>query len=127
MIRTAMLCVILAGGAFAQDPFQPMDMGASPGVLNTGGAREDWARVTNQRLEMTNKRIRVAQEGLTAIVLNPDAEKPRHAKPILLGKGEHELLLKSIAALGFTRIVVRNPGTGKEWGARIVNGKPVLD
>jgi hypothetical protein len=32
-----------------------------------------------------------------------------------------------VKALGFTRMVVRNPDTGKQWAARLERGKPVLE
>lgn len=125
MVLIGVLTFALLG--LPQEPFQPMDFSRTAPVTGTSPAREDWVRVTNQRLEMSRSTLRVAQEGLTAIVLAPGVDKPRHARPILLGKGEHQLLFRSIVGLGFNRILVRNPDTGKEWGARLEKGKPVLD
>ena len=127
MIHSAILGLLLLAFPQAQDPFQPLNLNPSPAVLTQPAAREDWVRITNQRLEMAGKRLRVAQDGLTAILLAPEVQKPRHAKPLLLGKGEHELLFKSIVGMGFTRIVVRNPESGKEWAARIERGKAILE
>ena len=129
MVRSVLLCLVLAAGAAAQDPFKPLDLDGSSGVLDRNSARQDWVKITNQRMEMEDKTLRVALEGggLTVVVLAKGVEKPRHARPILLGKGEHEGLFKSVKALGFTRMVVRNPDTGRQWGARLEQGKPILE
>jgi hypothetical protein len=126
MLRSVLI-LACAASLQAQDPFRPLDFGNPPPVATKAQAREDWVKITNQRMEMTGQGIRVAMEGNTAVVFAPGVEKPRHAKPILLGKGEHLALFKSIVALGFERIVVRNPDKGGEWGARLEKGKPILD
>jgi len=129
MVRTALLCLLLAAGAAAQDPFKPLDLSTSSPVLDRNSARLDWVAITNRRMEMTGKTLRVALEGqgLTAVVLAKGVEKPRHAKPILLGKGEYKELFDSMKALGFNRMVVRNPDSGKQWAARLEQGKPILE
>ena len=126
MVPSFVMSLLLLGSPGVQDPFRPLDFNQAQGVPTRAGAREEWARITNRRLELANKTLRVAADGFTAVVLAPDVTRPRHAKPILLGKGEHELLFKSIAGLGFTRIVVRNP-SGKEWAARLEKGKAILE
>jgi hypothetical protein len=125
MPRTALLCLSIACLAVAQDPFTPLRMEPLQGSPSMEDARDTWVRVTNQRYEMSGKTLRVAREGLSAIVLARGVEKPRHAKPILLGKGEYGLLFKTLVAAGFNRVVVRNPDTGKEWAARLEQGKAV--
>jgi hypothetical protein len=121
--------MVLMAGAVAQDPFVPLNLDANPAVLDRNGARQDWVRITNQRMEMSGKTLRVALAGggLTAVVLARGVEKPRHAKPILLGKGDHAGLFKAIVGLGLNRIVVRNPDTGREWAARLERGKAILE
>ena len=105
----------------AQEPL----MDATRGGMS--GARENWVRITNQQFQLQGKAQRVAAEGLTAVILMPGVEKPRHAKPILRGKDEHALLFRSILAAGFNRIVVRNPDSGAEWSAHLEQGKAILD
>jgi hypothetical protein len=125
------LGLLLALPALAQskDPFQPLDFSRTPGVLDQNGARQDWVLVTNKRMEMTGKTLRVelGDGGLTAVVKAKGVEKLRHAKPILYGKDEYKELFRSIVALGFNRIVVRNPDNGKQWAARLEQGKPKLE
>ena len=122
MIRSTLLSLIVMLPVIAQDPFQPMNTGGFMGTPTVKSARVDWVRLTNERFKMSGKSMRVAAEGpegLTAVVLAPGIEKPRHAKPILLGKDEHALLFRSILAEGFNRIVVRNPDSGQEWATRL--------
>jgi hypothetical protein len=127
----SILLPISAMAAMAQDPFQPLDFNAQPGTVTANSARADWVKLTNARLEMAGRPLRVALEGEasnnTAVFLLPGAQKPRHAKPYLLGKGDGEALFKSAVAMGFTRLVVRNPETRKEWAARIDKGKAILE
>jgi hypothetical protein len=125
MFRSALLCVISLTALAAQD-MKPLPMESLAGP-STGSARADWIRITNQRFQMSGKSTRVEAEGLTAVILAPDVLKPRHAKRMLLGKDEHALLFRSIVAEGFNRIVVRNPDTGKEWGAWLEQGKATLE
>jgi len=126
MFRSALFCLITLGTLSAQG-LQPMQLSNMP---TTEGARADWVRITNKQFEMSGKSMRVAAEGadgLTVVVLARGIEKPRHAKPILLGKDEHALLFRSIVAERFNRIVVRNPDTGQEWAARLEQGKATLE
>jgi hypothetical protein len=129
MIRASSLALLLSVGAAAQNPFVPLDLSPSTGVLDQHSARQDWVVITNKRMEMTGKTLRVAVEGggLTAVILAKGVEKPRHAKPILTGKGEYAELFKQVTGLGFTRIIVRNPDTGGVWAARLEQGKPILE
>jgi hypothetical protein len=129
MVRSSLLCLLLAAGAFAQDPFVPLKLDDQTAILDRNGARQDWVKLTNQRMEMAGRTLRVAVEGngLTAVVLAKDLSKPRHAKPILLGSGDYAELFNTIRALGFTRIVARNPDSGREWAARLERGKPILE
>jgi hypothetical protein len=129
MVRSALLCLTLAAGAVAQDPFVPLNLDGNSAVLDRNGARQDWVKLINQRMAMAGKTLRVTLEdaGETAVVLAKGVNKPRHAKPILFGKGDYAGLFTSVKALGFTRMVVRNPGTGKEWSARLEQGKPILE
>ena len=129
MFRACSLALLLAVGAAAQNPFVPLNLDQNPGVLDQSGARQDWVLVTNKRMEMTGRTLRVAVEGggLTAVVLAKGVMKPRHAKPILTGKGEYAELFKQVTGLGFNRIIVRNPDTGGTWGARLEQGKPILE
>lgn len=129
MVRAGMLCLLLAAWAGAQNPFVPLQMDDSSAVLDRNGARQDWVKVTNQRMEMSGRTLRVALEGggSTVVVLVKGLEKPRHAKPILTGKGDYVDLFQSVKALGFTRLVARNPDTGKQWAARLEQGKPILE
>jgi hypothetical protein len=128
MLKPCLLILAIGLGVGAQEPFQPLrlDAAATP---DRASARADWIRMTNQRMEMSGKTLRVAQagDGLTVVVTTREASKPRHAKPILTGKGEHALLFRSIVAEGFTRIVVQNPDTGQTWSARLEGGKPTLE
>ena len=127
MFRSTLLCLIALGAAAAQDPFVPLDLNAPKGVLDQAGARQDWVKLTNQRMEMAGKdlRVDVADNGLTAVILTQGVTRSQ-AKRILAGKGEHLPLFRSVVGLGFTRIVVRNPD-GKAWGARLERGKAILD
>jgi hypothetical protein len=131
MIRLLLLSLLLAGPAFPQqDPFQPLDFSnPGTGVLNAQSARRDWVKITNQRLELQHKTARVASEDSdsTAVVLLPGVSKARQAKPVLLGKDEWAPLMQGAMAAGFTRLLVRNPDTGKQWTARFEKGKPVLE
>jgi len=129
MVRSGLLCLLVAAGACAQSPFVPLDLDTNTAVLDRNSARLDWMKYTNQRMEMTGKTLRVALEGggLTAVILAKGVEKPRHAKPILTGKGEYAELFGAMKALGFNRIVARNPDTGKQWAARLEQGKPILE
>ena len=129
MVRAGLLCLLLAAWAGAQDPFVPLQLDDNGPVLDRNGARRDWVKVTNQRMEMTGKTLRVALEasGATAVVLVKGLEKPRHAKPILTGKGDYADLFQSVKALGFTRLVARNPDTGKQWAARLEQGRAILE
>ena len=127
MLKPILLLVALTTlAAQAQEPFPPLDAASMP---NRDSGRTDWVKLTNQRMEMSGKTLRVAQagDGLTLLVLVQGVEKPRHAKPILLGKGEHGLLFKSAVAQGFTRMVVQNPDTGQNWSARLEAGKAILE
>jgi hypothetical protein len=80
-------------------------------------------------MEMQGRTLRVAlaDAGATVVVLARGVVKRRQAKPILTGKGDHALLFKSVVGLGCTRMLVRNPDTGQEWGARLERGKVILD
>ncbi len=130
MLRSTLAGLIVAGSLLAQDPFVPLNLGSPSVPAVDRSVRDSWVRETNLRFQMSGKSMRVAiggQDGLTAVVTAPGVEKPRHAKPILQGKGEHELLFKSLLGVGFTRIVVRNPDLDKEWSARIEKGKAVLE
>lgn len=129
MVRACLLSLLLMAGAAAQDPFVPLNLDEHAGVLDRNGARRDWVRITNQRMELSGKPLRVALEGggLTAVVLARGVDKPRQAKPILLGKGDHAGLFKSVAGMGFTRMVVRNPDNGREWAARLEQGRAILE
>jgi hypothetical protein len=127
MFRRTLICLIALGAAAAQDPFVPLDLNAPKPVLDQAGARQDWVKLTNQRMAMAGKDLRVelADSGLTAVILTRRVTR-REAKRILAGKGEHLALFRSVVGLGFTRIVVRDPD-GKEWGARLERGKAILD
>ena len=129
MIRASSLALLLSVGAAAQNPFVPLNLNPNAGVLDQNGARQDWVLITNKRMEMTGKTLRVAVEGggLTAVILAKGVEKPRHAKPILTGKGEYAELFKQVTGLGFNRIIVRNPDTGGTWAARLEQGNPILE
>jgi hypothetical protein len=135
MFRSLMVGVGLAAAGFGQGAFQPMDMkpldlNSGGTVLDRSGARQDWVKITNARMEMANRSLRVAvagTDGLTAVVLARDATKPRHAKRILYGKDEYAELFKSIVGLGFNHILVRNPDTRQEWAARLERGKATLE
>jgi hypothetical protein len=129
MVRVGLLGLLLTVGALAQDPFVPLKMDGTGAVLDRSGARQDWARITNQRMEMTGKTMRVAVEGggSTAVILSRDVKKPRQAKPILTGKGDFAGLFQSVTALGFTRMVVRNPELGLQWAARLEQGRATLE
>jgi len=127
LLQPALLSMFLLASPGAQEPFQPLDLDTTRGRVTRSEARVDWARLTNQRMEMANKGLRVIVDGLTVILMVPGVEKPRHAKPILLGRGEHQLLFKSIVGMGFNRIVVRNPVNRKEWSARLEQGKAILE
>lgn len=134
MFRPAGLAALLVLPALGQapqgspqDPFKPLDFSAPPPVLTRNQAREDWVQVTNQRMVMANRPIRVGMEGTAAVILVPGVEKPRHAKPYLLGKDDAAALFKSIVALGFERIIVRNPANGKQWSARLDRGKAEIE
>ena len=118
------LLLVAAMPVAAQQPL----LGTPNGMPNgMSGARDNWVRITNQQFQLQGKAQRVAAEGLTAVILMPGVEKPRHAKPILRGKDEHALLFRSILAAGFNRIVVRNPDSGAEWSAHLEQGKAILD
>ena len=128
MLRSTLLC-LMALGLSAQDPFVPLDMNAPGGVLDPAGARQDWVKLTNQRMALAGKdlRVEVADSGQTAVILAKGANRSQ-AKRILAGKGEYQLLFRSVVGLGFTRIVVRNPDdASKVWGARLDKGKAILD
>lgn len=129
MARPGLLGLLLTAGAFAQPPFVPLDLETNSAVLDRDGARQDWVKITNQRMEMAGRTLRVALEGggLTAVVLAKGVDKPRQAKPILTGKGEYAELFGAMKALGFNRIVARNPDSGKQWAARLEQGKPILE
>jgi len=129
MLKPCLFAIALAAGTLgAQEPFTPLNLDQA-GTPDRNTARADWIRMTNQRMEMAGRTLRVAQagDGLTVVVTTPEVQKPRHAKPILTGKGEHALLFRSIVAQGFTRIVVRNPDSGQSWSARLEAGKPTLE
>lgn len=129
MLHSSFICLCLAAAVLAQDPFVPLKLDGTAPLPSRASAREDWVRITNQRMTMTGKTLRVAlgDEGLTAVILVKGVTKPRHAKPILTGKGEFELLFRTVVAEGFNRMVVRNPDTGQAWSARLEQGKPVLE
>jgi hypothetical protein len=130
VIRASSLALLLAVSAAAQNPFVPLNLNPNnTAVLDQNGARQDWVLITNKRMEMTGKTLRVALEGggLTVVILAKGVEKARHAKPILTGKGEYAELFKQVTGLGFNRIIVRNPDTGGTWGARLEQGKPILE
>ena len=129
MIRASSLALLLSVGAAAQNPFVPLNLNPNAGVLDQNGARQDWVLITNKRMEMTGKTLRVALEGggATAVVLVKGLENPRHAKPVLTGKGDYAELFQSVKALGFTRMVARNPDTGKQWAARLEQGRAILE
>ena len=116
MLRRGLLCLLLTPWAVAQGPFQPLDLGGAGAVPDRASARRDWVKITNQRMEMTGRTLRVALEGdgQTVVVLAKGVDKPRHAKPILLGKGVYAELFQSVKALGFSRIVARNPDSGRQ-------------
>ena len=126
MFKPTLLFVALTLTLQAQEPMPSLDAATMP---NRFSGREDWVKMTNQRMEMSGRTLRVAQagDGLTLLVLVKGVEKARHAKPILLGKGEHGLLFKSAVAQGFTRMVVQNPDTGQNWSARLEAGKAILE
>jgi hypothetical protein len=126
MVRPLLLATLLALPALAQDPFQPLDFSAQPGAQDLQGARADWVKLTNARLQMAGREARVAveQDGQCAVFLVPKAQRKGHAKSFLNSRPDGESLFRSAAALGFTRLVVRNPDTRKEWGGRIDRGKP---
>jgi hypothetical protein len=126
MFRLLIFSMLLGVYSWAQDPFQPLDFSAQQAPLDSNGARADWVKLTNTRLQMAGRDLRVAseQEGRTAVFLVPGTRRKGHAKSFLGGK-DGEPLFKSAVALGFTRLVVRNPDTQKQWGARIDRAKPV--
>jgi hypothetical protein len=129
MLRATLLCLVVLGLSAAQDPFVPLDFNAPGGVQDQAGARRDWVKLTNQRMEMAGKdlRVDVADNDLTAVILVKGATRSQ-AKRILAGKGEHQILLRSILGLGFTRIVVRDSqDNAKAWGARLERGRAILD
>lgn len=126
LLLTAFLPLALA----AQDPFKPLDLDRAAPVQSGASLRTEWIQSTNKRLELSGKAMRVATEGpegTTAVILDATVAKARHAKPILQGKGEHAVLVKSLFGLGFTRLLVRNPQTGEQWGARIDGTKVTLE
>ena len=129
MIRSLLLVLLLAALAAAEDPFVPLDLDQPAAPVTAASARAGWVTLTNQRLQLAGKSLRVAleQEGTCAVVLAPGVEKPRQARPILTGKGEHQALFKSVVAMGFSRLVVRNPDSRREWAARLEKGKAVLE
>jgi len=130
MIHALVMGLALAAAGPAPDPFQPLDLNAPGPLLDQAGARRDWVKITNTRMEMAHRTVRVdlaGRDGLTAVVLARDATRPRHAKPILYGRGEYAELFKSIVGMGFNRIVVRNPDTGQEWAARLERGRSILE
>ncbi len=129
MLRPLLIATLLAAAAAAQDPFVPLDFDAPTAPLDAAGARSRWVELTNQRLQLAGQARRVAMErdGQCAVVLDPGVASPRQARPILTGKGEFALLFKSVVGMGFTRLVVRNPGLRGEWAARLVAGKAVLE
>jgi hypothetical protein len=126
---SCLLCLSLAGPVLAQAPFQPLNLDTQTGILDPNGARQGWVTATNKRMEMTGSTLRVGLEagGLTAVVFAKGVDKPRKAKPILLGKGEYQGLFNEIVAQRFIRIVVRNPDNNKQWAARLENGKAILE
>lgn len=122
--------LLTALNLLAQDPFKPLDLDRASGVQPGPGLREDWMRTTNRGFELAGKTRRVALEGADrsiAVVLDAGVTKARHAKPILLGKDEHAVLFRSLLGLGFSRIVVRNPNSAEQWGARLEGNKAVLE
>lgn len=127
-MRISVIPVLFALSLSAQDSlFQPNPLLKGP---TTTSARADWVRITNQQYQMSGKGLRVAAEGpegLTLVVSAPGVEKLRHAKPILLGRDDYALLFRSAVAEGFNRIVVRNPDNGKQWAARIEQGKATIE
>ena len=125
MLRPLVVSLFLGAAALAQDPFQPLDFSAQQAPLDARGARADWVKLTNARLQMAGRDLRVAaeQDGQTAVFLVPGVKRKGHAKSFL-GDKDGEPLFKSAVALGFTRLVVRNPDTRREWGARIDRSKP---
>jgi len=133
MFRSLLLHLSLAGSLLAQnvsqDPFQPLNLDAAPGTPDLAGARRNWVTLTNKRMEMTGSTLRVGIEGdgLTVVVLAKGVEKPRHAKPILQGKGDYKGLFQEIVGQRFNRIVVRNPDTRQQWAARLEKGKAILE
>lgn len=135
MFSSLIIGFALASAGFAQDPFKPMDLkpldlNSGGPVLDRSGARQEWVKITNTRMELSGRTLRVAvadANGLTAVVLAKGATRPSHAKAILYGKGEYAELFKSIVGLGFNRILVRNPDTRQEWAARLERGKAILE
>jgi hypothetical protein len=126
MVRPLLLATLLALPALAQDPFQPLDFSAQPGVQDVQGARADWVQLTNARLRMAGRDVRVAveQDGQCAVFLVPTVRRQGHAKSFLNSKPDGESLFRSAAALGFARLLVRNPDSRREWGGRIDRSKP---
>jgi hypothetical protein len=80
-------------------------------------------------MAMAGRSLRVAVEdrGQSAVVLTRDVTRPRQARAMLTGRGEHAALFKSVTGLGFTRMIVRNPETGQAWAARLEQGRAVLE
>ena len=129
MFLSCLLCLSLAGPVLAQAPFQPLNLDTNTGILDQNGARQGWVAATNQRMEITGNTLRVGLEagGLTVVVFARGVDKPRQAKPILLGKGDYQGLFNEIVAQRFNRIVVRNPDSNKQWAARLEKGKAILE
>jgi hypothetical protein len=129
MFRSCLICLLVAAAGLAQDPFQPLKLDGDTPVADASTARRSWVNLTNAQMEMAHKTLRVDLDngGLTAVVLAKGVVKPRHARPILTGKGDYGALFKSIVGLGFDRIVVRNPDTRQEWAARLERGKAILE
>jgi hypothetical protein len=129
MDRSILIVLGLAAVAVAQDPFVPLDLSAPGPVLDQAGARQGWVQATNQRMAMAGRSLRVAVEdrGQSAVVLTREVTRPRQARAMLTGRGEHVALFKSVTGLGFTRMIVRNPETGQDWAARLERGRAVLE
>jgi len=129
MERPILIVLGLAVVAAAQDPFVPLDLNAPGPVLGVEGARQGWVQATNQRMAMAGRSLRVAVEdrGQSAVILTREVTRPRQARALLTGRGEHAALFKSVIGLGFTRMVVRNPETGQAWAARLERGRAVME
>lgn len=134
MFRSLIIALALGGAVLAQpapDPFQPLNLQASNGVLDRAGARRDWVKITNERMVTSNRTTRVEVEGadgLTLVVRIKDLKRYGDAKPLFKGKDDYAGILKAAQAYGFNRLVARNfDDPRKQWAARLEQNKVIVE